>query len=154
ALDSATANKILGAQAELLNLAAALAIGAHRFDEAENFLNLSSKAATAANLPRMTADAHLQLANLYVAEGQLEKAAGAMDAGIAEQERAEEAFDLPEYLAKKAEIQAESGHVQTADRLYTQSTQMLEALLINAPSSQVKSSLLATMSDAYVGHFR
>lgn len=154
ALDSATRNSILGAQAELLNMAAVLAAGAHHFEQAENFLKQAGAAAAAANLPRMKADAELQLAMLYQSEGRNENASSAIDSGIAELQKVEEPFDLPQYIARKADIQADLGRVHIADQLYTQSTQMLEGLLINAPSSQVKSSLLATMSDAYVGHFR
>ncbi len=90
-------------------MAGALAMGAHRFSEAEDFLKQASVAAKDANLPRMTADSQLRLSNPYESEGQIEKAAVAIDAANTDQERAEEPFHLPEYIAKKVKFKQQQG---------------------------------------------
>jgi hypothetical protein len=38
--------------------------------------------------------------------------------------------------------------------LYEQASDLIEAMLINAPTSRVKSSMIASLGDIYVGHFR
>src|SRR5439155_6339144 len=38
--------------------------------------------------------------------------------------------------------------------LYSEATDVLDALLVDVTRRQLKSSLIATLSDAYVGHFR
>ncbi|MBV9612885.1 MAG: CHAT domain-containing protein, partial [Acidobacteriaceae bacterium] len=87
-------------------------------------------------------------------QGQLSKATHTIEDAIAEQRRVQEAYDLPLYLEQKAGIEAKLGHLRSADVIYYQATHLIEAMLVNAPSSLVKSSMIATMSDVYVSHFR
>src|SRR5262249_3479330 len=41
-----------------------------------------------------------------------------------------------------------------ADRLYGEATDLIDALLVNVTNRQIKSSLIASLSDAYLGHFK
>ena len=53
-----------------------------------------------------------------------------------------------------AEVQAALGSVQTADASFQRATDLVEGLLVNAPSSQVKSGMIGASSQIYLGHFR
>lgn len=147
-------NQILGAQTELLNQAGLLAREEHANADAEKYFAEAASVAQQAALPRMRAEALLHVAELYEETGQLSKAARALETAIAEQRRVQEPYDLPLYIAKKSEIEAGLGHLRSADALYERATYLIEGMLINAPSSRVKSSLIATMGDIYIGHFR
>jgi CHAT domain-containing protein len=77
-------------------------------------------------------------------------------AALAEQrtEALDDKYHLPEDLALMADLAAETGHVRQADRLYARAEDVTNGLLIALPSRQVESSLLATLSNVYLGHFR
>src|SRR5260370_3532602 len=103
-----------------------------------------------ADLPREEAEALLGLSRLYRATNQLAKAATSIDQGIATLQRVEEAYDLPVFLAEKAEVQAALGSLGTADQVYGQATTLVEGLLVNAQSSRVKTAMLAPLRDLYI----
>ena len=67
---------------------------------------------------------------------------------------AEEAYDLPSFIAAEADTQAALGNIRAADALYERATTLVEGLLVNAPSSQLKSSMVSAFSRIYVAHFR
>lgn len=154
ALLYARLNNILGAQTELLNHAGLLARDEHALGEAENYFLETAKVAKQAGLPRMRAEALLHLSELYRDRGRLSQSAHAIDEAIAEQRRAQEPYDLPIYLEQKAKVEARLGHLRSADSVYYQAANLIEAMLVNAPSSLVKSSLIAAMGDVYVNHFK
>jgi hypothetical protein len=58
---------------------------------------------------------------------------------------------LPRYVAEEAEIHAALGDLDKADKLYGRAADLIEGLLVNAPSSRVKSSMIGAMSEIYVG---
>ena len=147
-------NKILGAQTELLNQAGLLARDDHRLADAEKYFNETATISQDAHLPRMRAEAMMHLSEIYSVEGRKSLALGAIDGAIAEVRSVQEAFDLPAYVARKAEIEVQLQHLRAADALYERATQLAEALLVNAPNSSVKSSMIATMGDIYVDRFR
>jgi len=154
ALKYARENNILGAQCELLNQAGLLAMGAHEAGIADEYFQQTVDVAKRANLPRMEAEGYLHLSEIHEDRHELDKAVSAIDLGIGQIRLVEEGFDLPVYLARKAEIEADRGRLERADQLYDQATDLIDAMLINAPSSHVKSSMIAALSDIYVGHFR
>jgi CHAT domain-containing protein len=61
---------------------------------------------------------------------------------------------LPVFVAEEAEVCAALGSLYEADALYQRATSLVEGLLVNAPSSRVKSSMIGAMSEIYLGHFR
>lgn len=73
-------------------------------------------------------------------------------------ERRTEALDdkyhLPEDFALMADLAAKRGQVRNADRLYSRAEDLSQGLLISLPSREVESSLIATLSNVYLGHFR
>ncbi len=65
----------------------------------------------------------------------------------------EDRYHLPQHLALLADLKARKGDVQRADELYSEATDVIEGLLVKVNQRQLKSSLIETLSDAYVGHF-
>src|SRR5260370_584795 len=121
---------------------------------AEKSYRQSADIARAANLPRMESDALLHLSQIYRAENAPAKASFVIRQAIQTVRRAEQGYDLPIFIAEDAEVQAALGSLRSADALYERATSLIEGLLINAPTSQVKSGMIAAMSEIYVGHFR
>ena len=143
-----------GAQTELLTQAAQLALEDRDYATAEQRLASAVEIARRADLPREEAEALIGLSRLYRETNQPAKAATNIDQGIATLLRVEEAYDLPIFLAEKAQVQSALGALAAADQLYGQATDLVEGLLINAQSSRVKTSMIGAMSDIYIGHFR
>ena len=151
---SARSTNTLGAQAELLNQAGVIAKRKGDLSGAAKYFSETAGVAHRADLPRMQAEALYNAAKLYRAQGQLVHADAAINTAIDQQTRAQEAFDLPLYLAEKAEIESGLHHLAKANSLYLRATALTEAMLVNAPSSRVKSSMIETMATIYLGHFR
>ena len=76
-----------------------------------------------------------------------------IDQGIQAVQRVEEGYDLPVFVAEKAEVQAALGSVQAADASFQRATDLVEGLLVNAPSSQVKSGMIGALGQIYLGSF-
>jgi CHAT domain-containing protein len=154
ALTEAREKDVRGAQSEILIQAGQLAAQEKGFEKAEPAFKEAADIADAAKLPREKAEALLHLSQLYRATNEPIKAGPAIDRAIEALQRVEEPYDLPLFMAEKAESQAALGNLHEADRIYDQATDLIEGLLVNAPSSQVKSSMIGAMSDIYLGHFR
>jgi tetratricopeptide (TPR) repeat protein len=137
-----------------LNQAGLLAVDEHHVKQAEEDFAETARIAEQADLPRMSAEALLHLSQLYRQQGRFSDAGRAIDRGILQQKRVQEGYDLPLYLAEKAELEAALGHLRSADSLYDQATDLIEAMLIDAPTSRVKGEMIATMDQVYLGHFR
>jgi CHAT domain-containing protein len=154
ALKYARQNEVLGAQTELLNQAGLLAIAAHDSSAAETYFQEVVDVAKRAHLPRMEAEGFLHLSEIHEGRKEFAESLSAINSAIDQVRLVQEDFSLPVYLARKAELEAALGNLRLADRLYGQASELIEAMLINAPSSRVKSSMIAALSDTYVGHFR
>jgi tetratricopeptide (TPR) repeat protein len=100
-----------------------------------------------AALPRGEAQAFLQLSQLYRVSRRPQKAANAIQQGLGALQRVDEPHDLPRYVAEEAEIHAALGDLDKADKLYGRAADLIEGLLVNAPSSRVKSSMIGAMSE-------
>jgi tetratricopeptide (TPR) repeat protein len=98
--------------------------------------------------------ATFELATAYRQQGSLAQAQ--RYAALAEQrtEGVDDKYHLPEDLALLADLAATTGHVKQADRLYARAEDIMNGLLLVLPSAQVESSLIATLSNVYLGHFR
>lgn len=145
---------ILGAQTDLLSQAGQLAVSEKDYGDAEKSFADQVQVARQASLPSMQADGLLHLSQIYRIQGQGDKAELAIDQGIDAVRNMQESYDLPRFFAEKAEVQLLLGHTKAADALYEQATNLIEGLLVNAPSSRVKSSMIGSMSEIYLGHFR
>jgi CHAT domain-containing protein len=96
----------------------------------------------------------LQLAHVYRDAGDLDDAEALAATAIDVMRTLEDRYHLPEHLALLADIEVGKGKFEIADQLYSEATDVLNALLVNVTRRQLKSSLIATLSDAYVGHFK
>jgi CHAT domain-containing protein len=146
--------KIFGCQAELLNQAGMIALAAADRQRAEQAFLEAAAASRSASLPRMIAESLSNLSNLYLTEQRMPAAEAAIDEALDAIRRVQETYDLPNYLARKAEIEARLGRVGAARSLYQEATDIIEGMMIEAPSPRVKSSLIATMSSVYLGYFQ
>jgi len=94
-----------------------------------------------------------ELAKVYRGAGDLESADLLASKAIATMRSIEDRYHLPEHLALLADIEARKGNFERADELYSEATDVIDALLMNVTTRQVASSLIATLSEAYLGHF-
>jgi CHAT domain-containing protein len=93
------------------------------------------------------------LAKVYRDTGDLDEAESLASKAIAAMRLLEDRYHLPQHLTLLAGIEAKKGNSDVADELYTEATDLIDALLVNVNTTQLKSSLIATLSEAYVGHF-
>ncbi len=95
-----------------------------------------------------------ELATAY--KDQSDLAAAENNATAAERltESLDDKYHLPEDLALMADLAAKQGRAKEADLLYGRAEDVTQGLLISLPSRNVESSLIATLSNIYVGHFR
>ena len=98
--------------------------------------------------------ATFELATVYRDQGDLAHAE--LYAAMAERrtEALDDRYHLPEDLALMADIAAGAGRITAADALYRRAEDVTEGLLASLPSRQVESSLIGTLSNVYLGHFR
>lgn len=154
ALVAARRMNTLGAQSELLNQAGLLAERKQDLSRAAARFLEAAEVAKRADLARMQAETLYHLAEVDQRQQKFSEAESAINSAIALQTRVQEAFDFPLYLAKKAEVESALNRPSIADKLYLQATGLIEGMLVNAPSPLVKGSLIATMGEVYLGHFR
>jgi CHAT domain-containing protein len=154
ALAQARSSGIVIAEGALLNQAGQLELDAGNTTAAESAITKALGIAKKADLPREEAEALRRLSALYRKTHQPAKALAAIDRSISVLQRVEEAYDLPRFVAEKAQVEIELGNVTTADALYDRASSLIEGLLVNAPSSLLKSSMIAALSEIYVAHFR
>jgi CHAT domain-containing protein len=154
ALTQARTSGIVVAEGALLNQAGQLEFDAGNIAAAEVAVTKALDIATKANLPREEAEALRRLSGIYRKTHQPAKALAAIDRSITVLQHVEEAYDLPRFVAEKAEVEIDLGNVRAADALYDRASSLIEGLLVNAPSSLVKSSMIAALSEIYIAHFR
>ena len=153
-LSDARQQNIPGAETDLLSQAGEMAMRKTNFADAERSFKEQVRLAKESNLPSMQADGLLHLSQVYRSQKKYSKAAVAINEGIQTVRGVEESYDLPRFIAEKAEVEVALGHLKEADALYAQATHLIEGLLVNAPSSRVTSSMIANLSEIYLGHFR
>lgn len=152
-LAQAQNENVLGAQTELLIEAGKFATKHGDLAAAEKALLKAAEVSKVAALPREEGEACLRLSQFYRATNQSAKASAEIDQGIQAVQRVEEGYDLPIFVAEKAEVQAALGSVQAADLSFQKATDLVNGLLVNAPTSQVKGGMIGALSQIYLGHF-
>jgi vacuolar-type H+-ATPase subunit E/Vma4 len=93
------------------------------------------------------------LASVYRNQGDLDDAQKYATQAIEAMQEVQDKYHLPLHLALLADLEAKSANLGEADMLYGQATDVVEGLLVNVPSRQVESSLIARESQLYLGHF-
>ena len=94
-----------------------------------------------------------EAARVYRDEGQYVDAERCEIEAMSAMRQVADKYHLPLHLAMLADLKAKEGDFAKAQEFYDQAADVTESLLANSPSEQVKSSLIATMSDTYKGNF-
>jgi CHAT domain-containing protein len=140
-------------QAEMLILLGELSLADNNVGKAENYLQNAAELSRTSQFPRMESEAMYELATIYRQQGKLPETEYCLRRGIDASRAVGDAYYLPRDLSGLAEIKALSGHPKEADALWDQATDVLEGILIHAPSSYARSTMIAAMSDIYLRHF-
>jgi len=154
ALAQAQRQGVLGAQTELLIEAGRIASTRGDLVSAERAFRQAVEVSQSAALPRQEGETCLRLSQFYRSMNKPLKASTSINQGIRALQRVEKGYDLPLFVAEKAEVEIEMGSLRAADASFERATDLVEGLLVNAPSSQVKSGMIAALSTIYLGHFR
>jgi len=93
------------------------------------------------------------VARVYSDVGDLDSPESMASKAIAIMRDLEDRNHLPLHLNLLADLEARKRNFERADELYSEATDVISALLFNVTRRQLKSSLIATLSDAYVSHF-
>jgi CHAT domain-containing protein len=134
----------LGTRAEKLN----------RIEEAKQDFEDAATAAKNSQMPRPFAAATFHLAELYARQHDWTAAERLISRGLAADRELIDIQFYPQHLATAAKIESHLGHTQTAEEYLSQASDVIEAAMANVPSANVKTSLIATMSDVYSAHFQ
>jgi CHAT domain-containing protein len=96
----------------------------------------------------------LELAKALRDTGNLRAAEATESRGLAVMRTIQDKYHLPQHLSLLADLKARSGKAREAHELYQQAADVIDAVLVNAPSHQIEASLISTLSNVYLGHFR
>ncbi len=96
----------------------------------------------------------VELANVYRDQGDLVSAQKYATDALQAMRDLEDKYHMPVHLALMADLAARRGEFRKAEAFYQQAADVVEALLINVPSREVESSLIALESQIYLGYFR
>jgi CHAT domain-containing protein len=150
ALTEARAQKDHAAEAQLLVVAGN---GAREYGEAIQYLKSANSLSEEGGFHHVFAWSAMELAKRYVNAGDLEAAETYATKGLKAMPELEDKYHLPQHVALLADLKAKRGKFEEANRLFERAADVIDAVLITAPSRQIASSLISTLSDVYIGHF-
>jgi CHAT domain-containing protein/tetratricopeptide (TPR) repeat protein len=150
ALMEARAQGNRAAEAQLLIVAGE---GAQDPKKAVAYLMTASKLSEQSGFKHASAWSAMELAKAFRNVGDITRAESYAARGLVAMRSLDDKYHLPQHLALMAELKARAGKAGEADELYEQASDVIEAVLMNAPSRQIQSSLISTLSDVYLGHF-
>ena len=94
------------------------------------------------------------LAALYEEQGRLEEALHTIDDAIdANKQIPDELYFMPRNLAIKARILVRLGKTGESNTLYQKSADLIDSLLVHAPTANVERELITSMQQVYAGYF-
>ena len=105
-------------------------------------------------IPGYYGNALAKLTRLYLDMGQVQAADDMIMRGIDSNRRVGDIFVLPVRLALAADVKLRLGKKVEARELLEEATDISEAMLVNAPTVTLKSSLISFMNDLYVSRFK
>jgi CHAT domain-containing protein len=126
---------------------------AHNPGETPQALKEATEISEARGFHHLFAWGAFELAKSYRQAGNPEQARHHVSRAITVMREIEDRYHLPQHLTLLAGLEAARGDVKRADELYDEATDVIDGLLVNVNTKQLKGSLIATLSEAYVGHF-
>lgn len=138
------------AEAQLLVVAGE---GAQDRKKAVEFLRSANELSERHGFDHVFAWSALELAKAYRDRGDLAMAETYVSRGLLAMGALDDKYHLPQHLAFLAELKVLSGNFDAADQLYARAADVIDAVLVNAPSRQIESSLVGTLSGLYLEHF-
>jgi len=120
---------------------------------ATQYFEQASRLSRASGFIHSIAWSMYEAARVYRDEGQYVDAERCETEAMSAMRQVADKYHLPLHLAMLADLKAKEGDFAKAQEFYDQAADVTESLLANSPSEQVKSSLIATMSDTYKGNF-
>ncbi|MCI0621608.1 MAG: CHAT domain-containing protein, partial [Acidobacteria bacterium] len=154
ALEEARSQGKKGHEIQLLIIIGGVYAGAEDYAKALEHLETAGQLAQERRYYRILAQAMLELARIYLDQGELTKAEQRLAVGLDASRRVGDKYFLPRDLSALAELKLKRGQVEEADALYEEATDVVEGLLVNAPGAYAKSFMVGAMSEIYLGHFR
>jgi len=153
ALEEARKRDKRGHEAQILILLGKVSLATNDIVHAVAYLQAAGELSRSTQFYRVEGEAMSELAAIYRAQGKLREAENCLRRGIEVSRAVGDTYFLPRDLSSLAELDANRGHLTEADELWEQATDIVEGLLINAPSPGVKRAMIAAMSDIYVQRF-
>ena len=153
ALEEAKRAEKRGHEAQILILLGELSLATNKVQEAEKYLQDAGELSRVSQFRRMENEAMYELATMYRSQGKLKETEECLRRGIDASRAVGDRYYLPRDLSSLAEIKVLGGEFQDADELWEQATDVLEGMLINAPSANARSTMVAATSDIYLRHF-
>ena len=152
-LERARGTNRIDYEADLLARLGILEAQANRTQSAIGHLEEAVALARRTQVYRTVATAELQLAKLYAVAGDRERARTSAVEALDAIRSVGDRFAMPEHLSVLAGIESQAGHLQQAHVLYEEATDIVEGMLVNAPSLSAEGSFVAAMSEVFRGHF-
>jgi CHAT domain-containing protein len=117
------------------------------------FYERAADLASRIHFVRATAEVESELTGLYQKVGDLTRARQCASESAAAHRALGETYAVPHHLAIQANLLAEIGQLHDAERLFSTAADVTEAMLLNAPSASARRTVIAAMSEVYVGYF-
>jgi CHAT domain-containing protein/tetratricopeptide (TPR) repeat protein len=153
-LNYARTHGYVGYEVDMLAQAGQLALSQNEIPDAIRFYESAAKLASQIRFNRGLAQVNAQLADLYKRVGNLPRAEKCEAISIKAHLEMGEVYVLPHHLAVQADLQVAIGDPDAAHRTYSVAERIVDTMLNNSPTPGLKKTVVAAMSEIYVGDFR
>ncbi len=120
--------------------------------DAIRHLRQAVESAEAVGMPRPAASALFRLAQIHAKQGELTQAEATIDRAIETTRQLVDMYILPRQLAAAAAIKVRASKPQAAAELLDEAADLIDAMLVNVPTTALRASLIAVMSEVYEGY--
>jgi len=153
ALDEARTLDKRGHEAQILILLGELSMANNDNVAAEKYLQDAGQLSRISQFRRMETEAMYQLATIARNQERLQDTENYLLRGIDASRAVGDRYYLPRDLSSLAEIKVLQGKPEQADALWDEATDVLEGMLVNAPTASARTTMVAMSSDIYLRHF-
>ena len=153
ALDEARRLDKRGHEAQILILLGEQSMANNNIPAAEKYLQDAGELSRTSQFRRMETEAMYELATIARNQGRLRDTENYLLRGIDASRAVGDRYYLPRDLSSLAEIKVLQGKPEQADALWDEATDVLEGMLVNAPTASARTTMVAMSSDIYLRHF-